>query len=73
MAVRDLLLLDVWPPGAEATDELVRDSQIAPVGERPTEWDGPEIAGRDLLLLPGLVDGHAHVDKSGVTVGGRDA
>ncbi len=64
MGAGDLLLLDVRPPGAEPTDVLVRDGLIASVGERPTEWDGPEIAGRGLLLLPGLVDGHAHVDKT---------
>ena len=64
MAVRDLLLLDVRPLGADATNVVVRDGLIASVGERPAEWDGPEIDGRGFLLLPGLVDGHAHVDKT---------
>ena len=64
MGVGDLLLRDVRPLGAEITNVVVRDGLIQSVGERPAEWDGPEVDGRGALLLPGLVDGHAHVDKT---------
>jgi cytosine deaminase len=60
----DLLLLDVRPAAARSTNVVVQDGRIAAVGERPPGWSGPTIEGRDRLLLPGLVDGHAHVDKT---------
>jgi cytosine deaminase len=60
----DLLLLDVRPEGRAATDVVIRDGRIASIGERPSDWSGPTIDGRGELLLPGLVDGHAHLDKS---------
>jgi cytosine deaminase len=60
----DLLLLDVRPAGGPTTDIVVRDGSIAAVGKRPADWEGPTVDGLGALLLPGLVDGHAHVDKS---------
>jgi len=60
----DLLLPDVRPGGGPAACVVVRNGRIASVGERPAAWRGPMVEGRGRLLLPGLVDGHAHVDKT---------
>lgn len=60
----DLLLLDVRPVGREVTDVLVRDGRVDSLGKRPSEWNGTTIDGGGQLLLPGLVDGHGHVDKT---------
>lgn len=48
----------------ESVDIVIRDGRIATVGDPPSEWPGPTIAGEGLLALPGLVDGHAHIDKT---------
>jgi cytosine/adenosine deaminase-related metal-dependent hydrolase len=60
----DLLLLNVRPAGGPTTDIVVRNGSIAAVGKRPVDWEGPTVDGLGALLLPGLIDGHAHVDKS---------
>lgn len=61
-----LLLTNVRPWGTAAADVLIVDERIAQVS--------PHVAGTDTtlevldgggrLLLPGLVDGHAHIDKT---------
>ncbi len=60
LLVRDVRL-------ATRTDRVsiaILDGRIASVGDEPTEWHGPVVDGRGLLALPGLVDGHAHIDKT---------
>jgi cytosine deaminase len=54
----------VRPAGGAPVDVAVRDGRIAEVGAAPAGWDGPAVDGGGALLLPGLVDGHAHVDKT---------
>ncbi len=42
----------------------IKDGRIESVGSAPSDWTGPSIEGNGCLALPGLVDGHAHVDKT---------
>ena len=52
-------------PGSHATvDIVVRAGRIESVGDAPAGWDGPSVDASGQLVLPGLVDGHAHVDKT---------
>lgn len=61
----DLWLRNVRVRGREAaTDIVVRAGRIDAIGVSPDGWSGPEVEGRGRLALPGLVDGHAHVDKT---------
>jgi cytosine/adenosine deaminase-related metal-dependent hydrolase len=61
----DLWLRDGRVPGsAVPTDIVVRGGRIDTVGVAPEGWDGPTLDARGCLVLPGLVDGHAHVDKT---------
>ena len=61
----DLLLSNVCLPGGDAPVSVVmHDGRIDSVGEAPREWPEPRIDGGGRLALPGLVDGHAHVDKT---------
>ena len=62
MTVPDLLLSNVRPWGADATDVLIRDGLIAsgPPGNATLE----EIDGANAILLPGLVEAHTHLDKT---------
>lgn len=57
----DLLLRNVRPMGGAATDVLVLGGRIA---AGPAPAGTPEEDGRGLLLLPGFVEGHAHLDKT---------
>ncbi len=59
----DVVVHNVRPLGAPATDLAARDGRWAALGSAL----GPgqrEIDGRGLLGLPGLVDGHMHLDKT---------
>lgn len=47
-----------------AVDLTIRGGRIDAVGPAPAGWDGPSVEGGGRLALPGLVDGHAHVDKT---------
>lgn len=58
-----LLIRDVRPMGGAATDVLVRDGRIAGFG-RGMEVAGAVEEGASALLLPGLVEGHTHLDKT---------
>ena len=52
-------------PGSQATvDIVVRAGRIESVGDAPARWDGPSVDASGRLVLPGLVDGHAQVDKT---------
>jgi cytosine deaminase len=63
--VGQLLVRDVRPLGGPARDLLVQDGRITQVAER---LQAPAAAtvldGRGHLALPGLVDAHAHLDKT---------
>jgi len=64
-ASSDLLIRNVRPLGADSVDVLVRAGRIAAVG---AHLDAPAQAqveeGGGALLLPGLVEGHTHLDKT---------
>jgi cytosine deaminase len=61
----DLLVSDVRIASASGRVAIVvRDGTIDTVGSAPADWAGPRVDGAGLLALPGLVDGHAHVDKT---------
>lgn len=64
----DLLISDVRPWGGDPVDVEVREGRIAalhPAGTSSADQPGVRrLDGRGLLALPGLVNAHAHVDKS---------
>ena len=63
--VEQLLLTDVRPLGGPAVDLLVDGGRIAEVGEGLRVPAGTAVVdGRGQLALPGLVDAHAHLDKT---------
>jgi cytosine deaminase len=56
----------VRPLGAASVDVLVRDGRLAGIGP-DLPLDDPHCAledGRGMLLLPGLVESHTHLDKT---------
>lgn len=58
----DLLLRNVRPMGGSACDVLVRGGRIAAPG---TDATGAAVEdGQGMLLLPGFVEGHTHLDKT---------
>jgi cytosine/adenosine deaminase-related metal-dependent hydrolase len=61
-----LLLTNVRPWGAAPADVLIVDGRIAQVSPHVAGTDtAPEVLDGDgRLLLPGLIDGHAHIDKT---------
>ena len=60
------VLADVRLAGGAAADIVMRDGRIAEIATAPTlETDGAtRIEGEGMLVLPGLVDGHMHLDKA---------
>ncbi len=60
-----LLLTGVRPLGGPARDLLVAGGRITRVGERLEAPEGATVVdGRGHLAVPGLVDAHAHLDKT---------
>jgi cytosine deaminase len=63
-----LLIRDVRPAGAAPVDVLVRDGRIAAIGPALAPpagaGDAQVVEGGGALLLPGLVEGHTHLDKT---------
>jgi len=60
-----LLLRNVRPLGASAVDVRVHDGHIAEIGAALPAPPGATIEeGEGALLLPGLVEGHTHLDKT---------
>ncbi|MGE5115611.1 MAG: amidohydrolase family protein [Betaproteobacteria bacterium] len=60
-----LLLRDVRLPGVGPVDIAVEAGRIAAIGRALPAAPGSEtIDGAGCLVLPGLVDGHAHLDKT---------
>jgi len=60
-----MVVRNVRPLQGENVDVLIRNGQIAAVGDGPTPAsDAMIIDGGGRLLFPGFVDAHAHMDKS---------
>ena len=60
----DLLLKNVRPWGAAATDILIRDGRIEVIAQNQSAEAVPcEDCAND-ILLPGLVEAHTHLDKT---------
>ncbi|MGJ7612589.1 MULTISPECIES: amidohydrolase family protein [unclassified Variovorax] len=60
-----LLIRNVRPMGGGATDVRVHDGRIAELGARLAAPAGATVEdGQGALLLPGLVEGHTHLDKT---------
>ncbi len=60
----DLLIQNVRPYGAGAADILIRDGNIAAIGNAVPAGGVPVLDGAGQLALPGLVEAHTHLDKS---------
>lgn len=60
----DILLKNVRPLGAPATDILIRDGRIAHIGTNGHDAGVAIEEGGGALVLPGMVEAHAHLDKS---------
>lgn len=61
----DLLLVNVRTATTpHPTTLTITDGRIATIGEPRDDWAGPRIDGGGRLVLPSLVDGHAHLDKT---------
>ncbi len=43
---------------------MITGGRIESIGDAPADWRGATLDGRGCLALPGLVDGHAHLDKT---------
>ena len=63
---KDFVLTNVRPNGGAASDVVVRDGRIAGVHAHggSTVAGLPAVDGEGLLMLPGLVDAHTHLDKT---------
>jgi cytosine deaminase len=60
-----LLIRNIRPMGGSATDVRVQDGRIAEVGPALAAPPGAAVEeGGGALLLPGLVEGHTHLDKT---------
>ncbi|RIX81225.1 amidohydrolase family protein [Acidovorax cavernicola] len=60
-----LLIRNVRPLGASPVDVCVQDGRIAEIGAALAAPAGTEVEdGGGALLLPGLVEGHTHLDKT---------
>jgi cytosine deaminase len=59
-----ILLRNVRPLGGPATDVLVQDGRIRALGAGLEAPDARPHDGGGALLLPGLIEGHTHLDKT---------
>ncbi|MGH6640411.1 MAG: amidohydrolase family protein, partial [Polaromonas sp.] len=63
--MQDLVIRGGRPWGAPTADIAVRDGRIAAIGADLPALPGEEIVdARGCLVIPGLVDAHAHIDKT---------
>ena len=64
--MNDLLLTNVRPLGEPARDIVVQSGRITEVGAglRLAGGHGEVVDGGGRLAIPGLVDAHAHLDKT---------
>lgn len=62
----NLLVKNVRPMGGETVDVLVRDGLMEHIQPAITPLDESTniLDGQNQLLLPGLVNAHAHIDKN---------
>lgn len=63
----EFVLINVRPNGEAAKDMVIRGGRIAEIvahGSRPHAEGTPIVDGEGLLVLPGLVDAHTHLDKT---------
>ena len=62
----DLFIKNVRPMGGPTADVLIRNGMIEQIGPTmtPIEPEVETIDGEGCLLIPGLVDGHMHLDKT---------
>lgn len=61
--MKELLLKNVRPFGGAATDILIRDGRIVRIGKADTSAAEVEDGG-GAIAIPGLIEAHAHLDKS---------
>jgi cytosine/adenosine deaminase-related metal-dependent hydrolase len=66
---QDLLITNVRPLGGRAVDILIREGRIAALERGLSAEAGETIDGGGDILLPGLVEGHTHLDKSVLGMG----
>ncbi len=65
LAVGDLLIRDVRVEAARPPVAIViRAGRVESIGDEPADWTGGSVDGQGHLAVPGLVDGHAHLDKT---------
>ncbi|MEO5606874.1 MAG: amidohydrolase family protein [Polaromonas sp.] len=65
LPMNDLLIRGARLWGAQAADIAVRDGRIAAIGAGLTAAPGDEVVeAQGCLVIPGLVDAHAHIDKT---------
>jgi cytosine/adenosine deaminase-related metal-dependent hydrolase len=63
--MQDLVIRGGRPWGGQIADIAVRDGRIAVIGPDLPAAPGEEIVdARGCLVIPGLVDAHAHIDKT---------
>lgn len=61
----DLWIQNVRVDGPSSpVDIVIEEGRIASVGDTPGSWSGPTVDGGGRLAISGLVDGHAHLDKT---------
>ena len=61
----NLLIRDVRPFGGATVDVLIQDGTIGRIAHGITTPAGTVLEdGAGALLLPGLIEGHAHLDKT---------
>lgn len=63
---KTVLIKNVRPMGGKSLDIRVEDGTITEMSPIAREGfkDGPIIDGRNQMILPGLVNAHAHIDKN---------
>lgn len=63
--MHDLVIRGARLWGAQTADIAVRDGRIAAIGaDLPAAPGAEALDGRGCLVIPGLVDAHAHIDKT---------
>lgn len=60
----DLLVRNVRPMGGATMDVLIRDGRVQQMGNALAADGVPVEDGKGALALPGLVEGHNHLDKT---------
>jgi cytosine/adenosine deaminase-related metal-dependent hydrolase len=59
-----VLLKNVRPRVGEAVDVLIEEGRFQHFGKNLGAADAATIDGRGLLMLPGLIESHVHLDKT---------